>query len=284
MKNFRLFLRTLIGVCIFFLIFPVQVQGAADMLTFPKNEAFVPIIMYHLVTENGKYIGKYGIRPAELEADLKYLQDAGYETVLMADLINFVHHNGTLPAKPIVLTFDDGNTGDVNYVLPLLEKYDKRAVFSVIGQAADKYSPQAEKNPKAKYPNLTWAQIREMHLSGRCEIQSHGYDVHGRNGAGRNRGESSTAYHTRLLQDLQKLQKRCEEEIGFTPTTFTFPLGVISEGAQQILDEAGFAASLSCQEGMNRLTQGDAHCLFRLLRSNRPSGVPVKILLDKIEK
>jgi peptidoglycan/xylan/chitin deacetylase (PgdA/CDA1 family) len=280
-------------VCIFFAVV-VKASGYenydeedfddTEVFFWQNKEAHVPIIMYHLVTEKGKYIGKYGITPAELENDLKYLKDKGYKTVVMADLIEFVQRGKRLPKKPVVLTFDDGNTGDLVYVLPLLEKYKMKAVFSIIGEATDKYTAQHEKSPNAKFPNLTWPQVKTMHESGRCEIQSHAYNMHGRNGAGKRSGESAHAYHARLLADLQKHQTRCHEETGFTPTTFTYPLGVISKGSRGVLDELGFAASLSCQEGLNHLKQGEPNCLFRLKRVNRPSGTGIKNLLDKIEK
>ncbi|MCL2203374.1 MAG: polysaccharide deacetylase family protein [Defluviitaleaceae bacterium] len=274
-------------MCIFFALEIKADDGDLDdtaVFFWREKEAEVPIIMYHLVTEKQKYLGKYGITPAELEADLHYLKDNGYKTVVMADLIDFVQSGKKLPKKPIVLTFDDGNVGDFDYVLPLLERYKMKAVFSVIGEAADKYTLEREKHPKAKYPNLTWGEIKIMHDSGWCEIQSHGYNLHGRNGAGIRRNECADAYYNRLYEDLHTLQKRCHEEIGFTPTTFTYPLGVISKGSREVLEELGFVASLSCQEGMNLLKQGDRHCLFRLNRVNRPSGKPIKFLLDKIEK
>jgi peptidoglycan/xylan/chitin deacetylase (PgdA/CDA1 family) len=256
----------------------------ASVFFWREKEAEVPIIMYHLVTQKSKYIGKYGITPAELEADLKYLKDNGYTTVVVGDLINFVQRGKKLPKKPIVLTFDDGNAGDVDYVLPLLQEYKMKAVFSIIGAAADKYTLAAEKSPNAKFPNMTWPQVKVLHDSKRGEIQSHSYDLHGRGGAGKRGNETHGGYHNRLLADLQKLQTRCHEELGFVPTTFTYPLGVISRGAQAVLEELGFEASLSCQEGMNRLKQGDPDGLFRLKRSNRPSGRPIKSLLDALEK
>jgi peptidoglycan/xylan/chitin deacetylase (PgdA/CDA1 family) len=257
-----------------------------EVFFWRSKEARVPIIMYHLVTEKSRYLGKYGITPAELEADLLYLKENGYRTVVMEDLISFVQRGKRLPKKPIVLTFDDGNTGDYNYVLPLLSKYKMKAVFSIIGEATDKCTAGKEKSPNAKYPNMTWPQLREMHDSGRCEIQSHAYNLHkAPTGAGKRRSESAEDYHGRLLNDLQRLQARCHEELGgIAPTTFTYPLGVISKGSRQVLEELGFVASLSCQEGMNELKQGDPDCLFRLNRVNRPSGRPIKVLLNTLEK
>lgn len=277
-------------VCIFFAPMVGHTEAVAEpvfdtepLISAEPAEASVPIIMYHLVTEKRKYIGKYGITPADFEADLVYLRDQGYTTVLMADIINFVQTGVPLPDKPILLTFDDGNAADLLLVLPLLEKYDARAVFSIIGEAADRFTKQKSDNPKAKFPNLTWCDVKTLHESGRAEIQSHGYDVHGKNGAGIRRGEGDAAYHARLTADLNKFQALCLEHIGFVPTTFTYPLGIFSPGTQAVLEEVAFVASLSCQEGRNVLTVGNMQALFRLNRSNRPAGKPIHVLLESIK-
>jgi len=237
----------------------------------------VPIIMYHLVTKNERYVGKYGITPAELESDLKYLKKNGYETVLMSDLINFVKHGKNLPKKPIVLTFDDGNSSDYRYLLPLLEKYEMKAVLSILGKASDECTVlAAAQSEGAIFPNLTWEQIKELQASPHTEIQNHSYDMHGKNGSGRRKGEALEAYQERLHGDLSKMQQRIEEMTGESPTTFTYPLGIISDGSEEVIKELGFAASLSCYGGVkNYLARDDEGCLYRLKRDNRPSGVPV---------
>ncbi|MCL2216387.1 MAG: polysaccharide deacetylase family protein [Defluviitaleaceae bacterium] len=265
----------------------VNAQGS--VLEVAAVEAEVPIIMYHLITEKPKYIGKYGITPADFEADLVYLKENGYTTIFMRDLVDFVERGVQLPEKPIMLTIDDGNSSDYNYVLPLLRKYDSKAVLGVIGSAADKYTDMSETNPASKFPkaskfpNLTWPQVRELHESGLAEIQSHSYDLHGKNGAGRKNGESAEAYHTRLLGDLQKFQKSCLEHLGYEPTAFIYPLGVLSDGSREVLLELGMAGSFSCQEGLNIIRVGEPSGLFRLNRVNRPSKRNVAEILGKLK-
>ncbi|MCL1844616.1 MAG: polysaccharide deacetylase family protein [Defluviitaleaceae bacterium] len=248
-----------------------------EVFFFRAPEARVPIVMYHLVTEKPRYLGKYGVTPAELEQDLIYLAENNYTTVVFQDLIDFVTRGDELPENPIMLTFDDGNFSDFAYVLPLLEQYDMKAVVAIIGEAADRFTAEAAKNPAARYPNLTWPQIAELHASGRVEIQSHAYDLHKAPlGSGKKRGESSEAYHARLLADLQKLQNACAEHLGYMPTAFVYPLGVIGEGSREVLEELGMMGSISCQEGENTVRQGDKDCLFRLHRTNRPGGRGIK--------
>ena len=271
---------------------PVQVKASPaeettkdDSALFQQEkEARVPIIMYHLVTENSRYVGKYGIRPAELKSDLQYLKDNGYNTVTMADLINFVKKGQPLPKNPIVLTFDDGNSSDHEFLFPLLKEFNMKAVISILGKTTDEITKKKAENPNARYPNLAWGQVIELHKSGIVEVQSHGYDVHGKAGSGKLKRESDAAYHQRLLADLQKLQERCQEHLGEKPNTFCYPLGVISKGSQAVLEELGFVASLSCQEGMNIITQGDEDGLFKLMRVNRASGRSIGSILEKLNR
>jgi len=272
-----------LALFIFLSLFVVNAY-AEEPAKSPDEAVRVPIIMYHLVTENGKYIGKYGIRPSELKSDLEYLRDNGYTTIVMQDLINFVESGKSLPEKPVVLTFDDGNSSDHKYLLPLLQEFNMKAVASILGKTTDKITKEQTETPNAKYPNLTWGQVIELHKSGLVEIQSHSFDLHGKAGSGKLNRESSEEYHQRLKADLQKLQDQCQEHIGIKPTTFCYPLGVISKGSQAVLEELGFVASLSCQERMNFIRQGDKEGLFKLNRVNRASGRTIGSILEKLEK
>jgi len=275
-------------IIIFFIVpcFATEVESEeldTEVFFFRVKEVELPIIMYHLVTQNPKYIGKYGISPEELEQDLAYLKENKYNTVVMQDLIDFVTQGKKLPKNPIMLTFDDGNASDFKYLLPLLQKYDMKAVLAVLGEAADRFTVQADENPNARYPNLTWSQISELHASGHAEIQSHSYNLHKVPiGSGKKQDESPEAYHARLLSDLQKFQEACSTHLGYVPTTFIYPLGVMGENSRAVLEELGMVGSISCREGMNTIRQGDKDCLFRLKRSNRPSGRSIEEILNKI--
>jgi peptidoglycan/xylan/chitin deacetylase (PgdA/CDA1 family) len=254
-----------------------------EVFFFREKEVELPVVMYHLVTERPRLLGKYGITPAELEADLQFLYENDYNTVVMQDLIDFVTRGKRLPKNPVMLTFDDGNSSDYHYVLPLLEKYEMTAVFAVLGETADRFSAEAEKNPAGKYPHLTWAQIIEMHESGYAEIQSHSYNYHKPpTGSGKRSGETIEAYHERLYTDLRKFQAACLAYLDYAPTTYVYPLGVIGENSRAVLEELGMAGSISCQEGMNTIRQGDKDCLFRLRRTNRPHGRGIKEILKSI--
>ena len=276
----KIFICVLIAVLLCQPVLAAEIDDTEVFFSRVK-EVQVPIIMYHLITEKPKYIGKYGVTPVEVEKDLVYLKENGYTTIVMQDLIDFVEKGKKLPKKPIVLTFDDGNSSDYTFLLPLLQKHDMKAVLAIIGDATDKYTNSEADKPGGKYPNLTWIQAKELHESGNAEIQSHGYNVHGKRGSGKKKGETGTAYHTRLMADLQKLQDACEAHLGHAPNTFIYPLGIVGENSRAVLEELGMVASLGCEEGVNTVRQGDKDCLFKMHRYNRPSGKSVESILKR---
>lgn len=239
----------------------------------------MPIIMYHSITKGRSVNKKVQITVTEFENDLKYLKDNGYTTIVMDDLISYVNKKKTLPKKPILLTFDDGNYSDYCYLFPLLKKYNMKAVFSIIGKPTDNYSKEGRKD--INYPNVTWTQINEMLKSGLFEIQNHSYNLHGAIGSKKRQGESTANYKQRLKNDLTLMQTRIKEMTGQTPTTFTYPLGAISNDSTDALKEMGLSASLGCKEGVSKVTQGDPDSLYLLKRILRPNGENLSDIIAK---
>lgn len=250
-------------------------QGGQSTAAEAEASVKVPIIMYHSMLRESARTGPYVVTPDSFESDLRYLNENGYTTIVMQDLIDYVYDNQPLPPKPVMLTFDDGFYNNYLYAFPLLKKYNCKMVLSPIGRYTDQYSE--EKDDHANYSYVTWDQINEMRHSGLVEIQNHSYDMHAsdkshRKGALRAAGESVEQYRQALTDDVMKMQRRVEEMTGYTPTTFTYPFGAVSQEALPILRELGFKATLLCESRTNRITR-DPECLFGLGRYLRPGGV-----------
>ncbi|HEX2926009.1 MAG TPA: polysaccharide deacetylase family protein [Ruminiclostridium sp.] len=235
----------------------------------------LPIIMYHSILKNN-HLGKYVITPTEFENDLKYLKEHNYSTINMTDLINYVYNNGDIPLKPVIITFDDGNLNNYIYGQPILQKYNMKAVLSIIGSYTETFSKEPYPTNDPLYAHVSWDQIRNISNSGYFEIQNHSYYLHSlnrRSGAKRKKGEPLESYRSALVNDIGKLQDKLTEVTGITPNTFTYPYGAISKESKDILKEMGFKASLSCLEGVNIINKAKADTLFGLKRKNRPHGV-----------
>ena len=270
-------------ILVFILLIITIVTSISIVIANSEEAIDVPIIMYHSILKDSSRSNKYTITPSVLEEDLKYIKDKGYTTVTISDLISYVYENKELPNKPIVLTFDDGHYNNYGYLLPLLEKYDMKAVISIVGAYTDKFTQTDEANMNYSY--LRWKDIKELMGTGRIEFQNHTYNLHNntgnRIGTKKIKGETNEHYRQVLEEDILKLQKEFEENTNYTPQCFTYPFGGISNASLDIIKELGFKASLSCEQGINKLTK-NPNSLFLLKRYNRPSYISTFNFFQKI--
>lgn len=257
--------------------------GISIVIATSEDYIDVPIIMYHSILKDSSRSNKYTVTPAVLEEDLKYIKDKGYTTVTISDLISYVYDDSPLPEKPIVLTFDDGHYNNYGYLFPLLEKYDMKAVISIVGSYTDKFTETDEAN--LNYSYLRWKDIKELMDTGRIEFQNHTYNLHSntgkRIGTKKIKGETDEHYKSILKDDILKLQQEFEENTIYTPKCFTYPFGGISNASLDIIKELGFKASLSCEQGINKLTK-NPNSLYLLKRYNRPSYISTYNFFQKI--
>ena len=104
----------------------------------------VPVLMYHAVGDDCWGEESLFVKPEELEKQLQYLSENGYETIFFEDLSHIEQYE-----KPVLL--------------PLLRKYGMKAtVFLIAGDVG-------------KPHKLTRAQLAELVQSGLVSIQSHGW-------------------------------------------------------------------------------------------------------------
>ena len=257
--------------------------GISIAIATSEDYIEVPIIMYHSILKDPSRSNKYTVTPTVLEEDLKYIKDKGYTTVTITDLISYVYDNKPLPENPIVLTFDDGHYNNYGYLFPLLEKYDMKAVISIVGSYTDKFTETDEAN--LNYSYLRWKDIKELMDTGRIEFQNHTYNLHSntgkRIGTKKIKGETDEHYKNVLEEDILKLQQEFKENTNYIPQCFTYPFGGISNASLDIIKELGFKASLSCEQGINKLTK-NPNSLYLLKRYNRPSYISTYNFFQKI--
>lgn len=244
--------------------------------TSAENKTQLPVVMYHQVTKNINRTGAYCITLSQLENDLKFLQEKGYEPVNVEQLINHVKSGAPLPEKPIIITFDDGYETVYSYVAPLLEEYGMCAVASVVGAYTDMYTQMNDHT--LSYSYMTWEEVAELAEGNIIEIQNHSYDLHktdnsGRHGAQKVSGETVSEYSAFLNDDIGKMQKLLTEKTGKKPQAFTYPFGSYSKESKQIIKAMGFDAAFVCEERINLIDTEDTEWLYHIGRYNRPHGL-----------
>jgi peptidoglycan/xylan/chitin deacetylase (PgdA/CDA1 family) len=252
---------------------------------FEKDERDIirlPIVMYHSILHNKK--GTYIVSEKQLECDLIAFKNAGFTTVFPSEIIDFVKTGKILPPKPMLITFDDGHYNNLYYALPLLKKYNIKALIDIIGKFSN-HSTVSGDHSKIEYSHLTWSQIHELYSSGHFEVGNHSYGMHNykpRFGISQKNGESDEQYRKILTEDIGLLQEKLKTFVGVTPKVFAYPFGKYCDNAKKILVEMGFEMFLTCNEGVSNIHKFKPKSISLLKRINRSGYYTTQELLSKI--
>src|SRR5690606_15516884 len=93
-----------------------------------QSATTLPILMYHHISPAA---GSLTTSPQRFESQLRWLAERGYKTVGAEEVDRFLAGE-PIPAKSIVLTFDDGYLDNWVYAHPLLAEYGMKALLFVI--------------------------------------------------------------------------------------------------------------------------------------------------------
>lgn len=130
--------------------------GAGDWQV--KDGYKIPVFMYHAVAQPWAGDPALDVWPSDVEKQLQYLQDNGYETIFFEDIAHIEDYE-----KPVILTFDDGYLNNYDTLFPILQRFNAKATFFIVSGYMEK--------PGAQFMNAE--QVREVSQSGLVDIQSH---------------------------------------------------------------------------------------------------------------
>lgn len=249
----------------------------------------VPILMYHHLSED--VTNSEMVSPAQFEAQIRALSEAGYTGVSFDELQAYVLRGEPLPEKPVVITFDDGYRSNYTLAYPILQKYNMKAAIFVIGVSFGK--DHYKDTDYAITPHFGAAEAAEMAASGLVSIQSHTYDMHQwlpyeTGSAVRENilplpGESEEAYVQTLTEDFTRSRAQLESATGQPVDVLAYPAGQYSTLAQVTLQSLGVHVTLSTNPGVNTVVKGLPQTLYAMLRFGITEDVTPEALLDMIQ-
>jgi len=94
----------------------------------------VPILVYHElgpVPAGAPFPGLY-VSYSDFSAEMAWLHQNGYAAVTLDEVMNAWFHGGTLPHKPIVITFDNGYPPQVTFAPRVMARYGWPGVLNEI--------------------------------------------------------------------------------------------------------------------------------------------------------
>ncbi|NPV90036.1 MAG: polysaccharide deacetylase family protein [Firmicutes bacterium] len=208
---------------------PISMEGsAAEAVTESTAPAVlpaqIPVLMYHSISVNPT--NRLCVSPAEFARHLDWLKAKGYTSVTLKDYLIARATCGPLPAKPVIITLDDGYDDNYLAAFPLLKERGMRAtVFLIVNQIG-----------RRGYLNLD--QITEMRDYG-IEFGSHSMSHADLKKAGREVQRKEIRNSKQLL----------EGALGTEVTSFCYPSGQYNLTAIQEAKMAGYMGAVTVTPG-----------------------------------
>lgn len=191
----------------------------------------VPILMYHYIgnNPNPKDLARntLSVSPDKFDQQMGYLAQQGFTPITLNDLYGIFNNQRSAPAKPIVLTFDDGYIDFYLNAYPILRKYNFHAVsFIPTGLINTSYY-------------MSWAQIKEIQASGLVTFEGH------------------TVSHPNLpllgsakaLAEMKQGREVLQAQTGFPVNFIAYPFGTSNLNTHNLAKQAGFVGGLGTWNG-----------------------------------
>ncbi|MGW1618618.1 polysaccharide deacetylase family protein [Streptomyces sp. NPDC002172] len=206
------------------------------------RDAPVPILMYHSVaTAPNDATRALSVAPEAFAEQMALVGDLGLTPVSTADLAAGWRSGGSLPDRPVLITFDDGYEGVHRHALSVLAKHGfASTLFVSTGWIRGAYDTGGGLDAM-----LDWDQVRELAGAG-CEIGGHSHT----------HPQLDQLDDDRLRTELVRSREIVTDELGAAPASFAYPYGYSSRRVRQAVRAAGYTQALAVGNDLARRRQG----------------------------
>lgn len=243
------------------------------MLMFFGGGQRLPILMYHKVRPAPA--DSLTVPLAVFRNHLEVLADRGYQGINFSELLEHEEHGAPLPAKPVLLTFDDAYADFIQHPMAAMMDFGFRAtVFLPVGHVGgeNEWDGGGE-------PIMNWDDVRRIAGEG-IEIGLHSWN-----------------HDNYLDMDMQGIEadlQRCldaldAESVPFTPV-LAYPYGGLPRDASSrarlgsILENVGISYAVRIGSRIERLPPGNRYALRRVPMEGKDAGLRLwfKLALGRI--
>ena len=188
----------------------------------------IPILMYHHVGDWGESRADWApwvVRSKEFRAQMDWLVANGFHTITFRELLAGQKAGESLPAKSVIISFDDGWSAQEGVVRAELEPRGMHAVFFV-------YTAAVGATPNNS-GYISWEQLRILESAGH-EVQSHTVS-HGR---------LTDMPPSQLDREMRESRATIEKEMHHPVKVIAYPFGIYDERVMRAASAAGYEFGL----------------------------------------
>lgn len=191
------------------------------------SQDYLPILQYHHV--DTKTPRSTSVTPAEFQAHMDYLSQAGFKVVDLAQSIAAIKAGQPLPDKAVAITFDDAYRNIYENGFPILKSHGYPfTVFINTGPVEKQHSSF-----------LSWQQMQEMQQQGGVfanHTVNHPYMLQ------LEKDENKAAWRSRMEQEVMNVEGALVQHLGATPKMLAYPYGESNQALRQQMADLGLVA------------------------------------------
>jgi hypothetical protein len=122
------------------------VRNATPQPGWRPHTGPVPILEYHVLgaAPPGVPYPELFVPRADFSREMDWLDENGFEAVTLEQVEDAWWRGGTLPAKPVVLSFDDGYRPQFTFALPELRRHGWAGLLNLKAEGSDLYRSNVE--------------------------------------------------------------------------------------------------------------------------------------------
>ncbi len=245
---------------------------AADGVTFRT-------LCFHDVRDNlreeyetNNVTDPYAVDTGTLTSIFSWIDANGYHPVSLGAVLAARSGGKPLPARSVLLSFDDGFRSHHEKVLPLLRQFNYPAVMAIVTSwidiPADTGVRLADTLVVPRDTFMSWSEVKDLADSGLVELACHTHDLH--HGAIANpqgnelpaatshlylqdqhRYETDAEFRARVTSDLGSCIRQVHERTGFRIRSMVWPYGAQNRTVREVATSLGMPSQFTLESGPN---------------------------------
>jgi peptidoglycan/xylan/chitin deacetylase (PgdA/CDA1 family) len=195
------------------------------------------ILFYHRVAAARDELA---VSPRSFSQQMDFLASQSYNVVDVVEAVDLLR-NGSLRARTVGLSFDDGFLDVAEHALPVLAGHGFRATVFVAPAVVDGSAWIDGYRRDCHPPILDWDDIGELDRDGTLRFEAHSL-TH----------PNLTALDENVARhEIERSKSALEARLGRPVEAFAYPSGLFGERERRLVDEAGYRVAVSCEPGVN---------------------------------
>src|ERR1700744_3272854 len=225
-----------------------KVTNATPQADWVPHRGPVPILEYHDLGSppEGEPYPELFVGRDDFAKQMDWLEERGYEAVTLEQVQEAWYYGGTLPPKPIVLSFDDGYRPQFTFALPTLKEHGWAGGLNLKAEGSDLF----ESNVKAM-------------IAAGWELAAH--TIH--------HLDLTELGPEELEEEVAGSRKILQEEFKVPVNNFCYPAGKFDETVVEAVEAAGYTGATTEISGFAERDAPYELARLEILRESHVAGL-----------